>query len=85
MPKHIYEDFIERLFEHRNSASKYIDKKVNSISLFRANKRPVLSEVAAGQKNINYHLVLHHIHLIKVLELQVYKAYIIAYSSFNLS
>lgn len=44
----------------------------NIVAISRKNaKQTTLSELAAKYRRINYHLVLHHIHLAAVVELEV--------------
>ena len=53
-----YEDFIERFMDYVNI---HRSTKVN---------RTTLAEIASKHKSINYHLGLHHIHLIVTIKLQ---------------
>lgn len=55
---HKYEHFIEDFFDNRRIKTK-------------KNKHHTLTEVASAHRSTNYHLVLHHIHLTTVIELQL--------------
>ncbi|KAI6183247.1 Rab3 GTPase-activating protein regulatory subunit [Aphelenchoides bicaudatus] len=55
---HKFEHFVEQFFENRRIKVK-------------KNKHHTLTEVASIQRSINYHLVLHHIHLAICIELQL--------------